>query len=1309
VSPRQKAAWYRDQFEPGQLGRFHAALYRFRGYLDIAVLENCFTRMAQRHEILRTTYHNNNRAPMALLCAPRPQLLTIIDLRSVPEKERESRARAVAGEEARRRFDLSVDPLLRAVLLQLRGDEYFLLLAGHDTAWDDYSAGIAVREITALYNNALGPGRSDLAEKIVQYEQAAREEQKWLAGAEADEQLDYWKERLAGSPYLLSLPAARPRGPRPSWRGARETMFISGEYSDRLKSIAQNEEVDLSVALLGLFHVLLHRYTGNEEIVIGCAMDSRRNGTERSIGPFANSVALHQKLSGRLTFRDLLADLRGEVGEARARRRAPFESIVEALHIEPDASCAPVFQTTFQFREAAERSEGPCGLKLEEIDFDPGVAYFDLSLQITKMPGGLQCGLQYSTELFEAETIRQILGHYRTALEAVTAKPDLQIADIPILTAAEREQILVEWNRTTEEIPQRSVQQLFEYQVQRTPDAIAVVDQNRQLTYRELNTQANQLARRLMQMGVGTDVIVGVCVKRSVDIVVGLLAALKAGGAYLPLDLTHPSERLNFMLQDSQARVLLCDKRLTAELNCPGTVMIPVEEWKESSENYSGENIPSSARPSDLAYVIYTSGSTGKPKGVLIPQIALVNLLCSMRRWFDFSAKDVLLAVTTMAFDIAAVDIWLPLITGARVVMVSRQAAVDGDALLDALACRNATFMQATPATWRLLLEAGWQGKADLQAVCTGEPMPRDLAEQLRSMTGRLWNMYGPTETTVWSTGFEVKTAGRILIGKPVGNTTTYILDSNLQPVPAGVTGELHIGGIGLARGYLGMDDVTQRKFIPDPFAGSSEARMYKTGDLARYQSDGNIECLGRTDFQVKIRGFRIELNEIEAVLCEHADVHEAVVTVGERSSGHRFLIAYVVPAPASTLREEQLRSLLKQKLPDYMLPARYEFLSSLPRTANRKVDRNALPSPAAIAPRQPAAPQDDLELQLLAMWEDILQTSPINLQDDFFDLGGESLLAAKLLKRIEKLVNQKIPLSVLLHAPTIERLARTLRDFNAAPRRSCALREGGSRPPFLCVGAGPLFRNLAKRLGPDQPFLTLLREDDAPATLEEIAAYHVETIRMVQPEGPYFIGGWSDTGIVAYEVARQLRQQGRHVGLLALFDAENEAAVEDLDSMESFRARVDSICQWVNINWNLLRGSGREDALRRIRESIGFRLALTRRRFRRVTGIPLDKGDALAMAVAAYRPQPYGGPTVLFQRTARPTGRFHNPTFGWGRLVDQLMIQEIPGDHKDMFLEPNVRILADELGRRLVDAGNRYAIELTQDGNVRFERARSF
>lgn len=1262
--------------------------------------------MVQRHEILRTTYHRNDAGPMALLRTPRSQLLTIIDLRAVAEKERESRAKSVAAGEARRRFDLSAGPLVRAVLLQLRSDEYFLLVVGHEIAWDDYSASIAIREVGSLYNSAIRSTRPDLPEQIVQYDQFAHEEQKWLTGSEADEQLRYWEDRLAGSPYLLSLPAGRLRGARTKYRGARETVLISAEYADPLKRIARDENVDLFAALLGVFNVVLHRYTGNDEIVVGSAMDSRRSGMEGSIGPFANPVAIQQKLSGNLTFRGLLADLRSAITEAHAHKRVPFETVVDTLRVETSLSYAPVFQATFEFRNLFQHSDSFYGLKHEEIDFDPGVAYWDLSLQVTEMAGTLYCGLQYSTELFDAEVIRQMLGHYRTALEAVVANPDLKISDIPILTAAEREQILIEWNRTAEEIPQHTVQQLFEYQAQRTPDSIAVIDQNRQLTYRELNKRANRLARRLIQLGVGPDVIVGVCVRRSVETVIALLAALKAGGAYLPLDPTHPSQRLNFMLEDSQARVLLCDKRLVAELNCPATTMLPVEEWRDGNGDYSAENVISSARLSDLAYIIYTSGSTGKPKGVLIPQIALVNLLFSVRRWFGFTPRDVLLAVTTMAFDIAAVDVWLPLITGARTVLVSRQSTGDGDALIDALACRSATFMQATPATWRLLLEAGWQGKSDLQAICTGEPMPPDLSEQLRPLTKRLWNMYGPTETTVWSTGFEVRGPGRILIGKPVGNTTTYILDSNLQPVPVGVTGELYIGGAGLARGYLGLPELTQNRFMPDPFADTAGARMYRTGDLARYQSDGNIECLGRNDFQIKIRGFRIELNEIEAVLCEHPNVHEAVVTIGEKSSGHRFLAAYVVPEQNSVVREEQLRSLLKKKLPDYMLPAQYEFLTSLPRTANGKVDRKALPSPGATLPRHSVVSQDELELRLVAMWEDILQTSPIGLQDDFFDLGGESLLAAKLLARIGQWRNEKIPLSVLLQAPTVERLAKALREFNSATtKRSCAIQAGGAKPPFFCVGAGPLFRNLARRLGPDQPFLTLLLEENTPSTIEEIAAYHVETMRAAQPEGPYFVGGWSDSGIVAYEVARKLLHQGQPVALLVLFDVENEAASENLAGLELLRARMDSLNQWISINWHLLRRSGRKDVLRRIREGVSLRVSRIRRKIRRVSGAPPNKGDALASAVAHYMPRPYPGEMVLFQRTARPRGRFYDPKFGWGKLVDRLIIEEIPGDHKDMFLEPNVRILADGLSRRLTGAQDRYAAEVRQ-GNAMLLRA---
>jgi thioesterase domain-containing protein/acyl carrier protein len=613
--------------------------------------------------------------------------------------------------------------------------------------------------------------------------------------------------------------------------------------------------------------------------------------------------------------------------------------------------------------------------------------------------------------------------------------------------------------------------------------------------------------------------------------------------------------------------------------------------------------------------------------------------------------------------------------------------------------------MQATPSTWHLLLEAGWQGDQRLRVVCTGEAMPRDLADQLFSLTRRLWNMYGPTETTVWSTGYEIKAPGPVLIGRPIANTATYILDSHLQPVPVGVAGELHIGGAGLANRYLNLPELTAEKFVPDPFSASPTARLYKTGDLARYLPDGNIECLGRNDHQVKIRGFRIELCEIETALRDHSGVQEAVVRAWDES-GHRYLATYVVRRGNATLSEDDLRDFLREKLPHYMVPARYEFLQAMPLSTSGKVDRRALRVPdqrRQNTVKEFGPPLDDFEEQLIGLWEDILQTFPIGRASDFFDMGGDSLLAARLLNRIEKQFNRTFSLCDLLQSPTVEQLASLLRDQKWPSRsRVFAIQASGSQPPFFCLGAGPLFRNLAKRLGPDQPFLTTRLEDpdlaSLPESLEGIAAYQVEIIREAQRKGPYYLGGWSDEGVLAYEVAQQLHNQGQSVALLVLFDAENPIYSETV--LKSPIARLDAVGQWIRINWELLRNSKPSDVVRRIRQGLTYRKGWFEERIRSSTGLAI--GDAsesiLSLAAARYRPKPYNGRLVLFQRSARPTGPYYDAKFGWGELVDRLEIQEVPGDHKDMFLEPNVQTLAEKLSLCLLDA--------QESGTVRVGRA---
>ncbi len=704
---------------------------------------------------------------------------------------------------------------------------------------------------------------------------------------------------------------------------------------------------------------------------------------------------------------------------------------MEVLQPERHLSHHPLFQVMFVFQNAPMPILELPGLTLSSLEIDRGTSQFDLKLSMTDQGSGLTGWLEYNTDLFGAATISRMSGHFQTLLEGIVANPEQKISALPLLTTAERQQLLVGWNEPHSYFEDICIHQLFEAQVKQTPEAVAVAFENQQLTYQELNHRANQLAHYLQAIGVKPETLVGICLERSVELVVGVLGILKAGGAYVPLDEAYPQERLEFMLEDAQVPVLLTQQQLLEKLPRQTGHVICLDLDLEEISWESEENPASRSTAENLAYVIYTSGSTGRPKGVQISHRAMLNFLTAMGQQLDITERDVLLAITTLSFDIAGLELFLPLSVGARTVLVSREASSDGSQLLEQLSGANPTLMQATPATWQLLLEAGWQGSNHLKILCGGEALPSQLAKQLQERGAALWNLYGPTEATIWSAIYKVDSNDESpAIGRPIANTEIYILDRHLQPVPVGVPGELHIGGAGLARGYLNRLELTAEKFIPHPFSDDPCARLYKTGDLARYRPDGNIEFLGRLDYQVKIRGFRIELGEIETVLGQHPAVCQALVVAREDQPGDKRLVAYLVPNQPSPPSVRELRDFLQEKLPTYMVPAAFVILDALPLTPNGKVDRRTLPPPDTARPELGEAwvpPRTPTEESLVAIWAEVLGLEQVSIHDNFFELGGHSLLATQVISRVRDVLQLDLPVRTLFEMPTIAGLAERI------------------------------------------------------------------------------------------------------------------------------------------------------------------------------------------------------------------------------------------------------------------------------------------
>ncbi len=1007
LSFAQQRLWFLDQLEP------HSHVYnvpeavRLSGPLDVGALEKSLGALVLRHESLRTTFPMTRGVARQHIAAPADGSLPVVDLQGLADRAAvEAEVRRRAAEEAGTPFDLATGPLFRTTLLRLSEQEHVLLSTVHHIVSDGWSTGVLLRELGALYG-AFSAGRpSPLPDLSIQYVDHAVWQREWLSGDVLRAQLDYWKKQLAGAPPALELPTDRPRPAVQTYRGATVPIALSRELSAGLAALGRREGVTLFMTLLAAFQVLLARYTGQDDIVVGSPIAGRTHvETEGLIGFFVNTLVLRTDLSGEPTFRELLARVREVTLGAYTHQEVPFEKLVQELAPARDLSRSPLFQVMLLLQNAPREALSLGEVTLGIVDVERTTAKFDLSLSLSETGEGLRGTLEYSTDLFEAATAARMAGHLQVLLEGIVSDPPRPVSALPILTPDERETLLVRWNDTEgARLDDRTASELFEAQVEATPDATAVIFEDRHVTYRALDEQANRLARHLVALGAGPGSLIGLCVERSPAMVVGLLGILKSGAAYVPLDPSYPSERLAFMLQDAAVTLLVTEEALAGSLPEHGARIVAMDADAEAISACESANLPRRATPADPAYVIYTSGSTGRPKGVMVPHRALVNFLSSMARRPGLGQADTLVAVTTLSFDIAGLEVFLPLTTGAKLVIATADTAADGRELRALLESSGATALQATPATWRMLVEAGFQAQGDFKALCGGEALPPDLVAPLLHRTGRVWNMYGPTETTIWSTCAEITPDDpRVTIGRPIDATTVVVLDPRGEPVPVGVPGELHIGGRGVALGYLGRPDLTAERFVPDPFRGG-DARMYRTGDLVSFRADGALVYHRRLDHQLKVRGYRIEPGEIESVLSEHPAVVQCAVIVREDRPGDPRLVAYVVPRGGRSITASDARRHLRAKLPEYMIPQHVVELAALPLSPAGKLARRELPPPAGAGPaRKARRPETPSETWLAGIWSEVLGTEEIAASDNFFDLGGHSLLSMMVVARVEQ------------------------------------------------------------------------------------------------------------------------------------------------------------------------------------------------------------------------------------------------------------------------------------------------------------------
>jgi amino acid adenylation domain-containing protein len=1029
----QERLWLLNQIQ--ELGSAYniPVSIRLVGSLDVVSLERSFGCVVERHEALRTRFAVVEGSPVQVIAPAGRFALQAEDLSMVAAGKREVAARERVAALVAVPFDLERDSLLRVHLLRLSEQEHVALVVMHHIVSDGWSMGVLVREVSALYE-AFAAGRlSPLGELAIQYPDYAIWQRGWLQGELLEKQVGYWKQRLSGAPAALDLPADRTRPAVQSYRGAFHVFVLPEALTAGLNVLARSEGATLYMVLLAAFKVLLSRWSGQTDIVVGSPIAGRTHRElEGLIGFFANTLALRTELDADPTFRELLRRVKETALGAYAHQDLPFERLVAELQPVRDLSRQPVFQVLFALQNMPWEQLQLPGLQLSRMGGEPATAKFDLSLYMLERGGRIEGFFEYATDLFDAATLQRLAEHLQVLLQGIVADPQCRIGKLPLLRPTERDRLLLQWNATETDYPRdKCLHDLFMEQAAKTPDAVAVVYEGRELSYDELDRLSSQLAHHLRGLGVRAETIVGLCVERSLEMVVGLLGILKAGGAYLPMDPSYPSDRLAYMLADAKAPILLTQAAQIERLPKHDAYVVLLDaDWPSIAVQPSVPP-PNITLPDNLAYVIYTSGSTGKPKGVMNCHRPLVNRLLWMQSVYGLDGSDRVLQKTPFTFDVSVWEFLWPLMTGARLVVARPDGHRDPVYLTDLIARARVSTLHFVPSmlqAWLEMPQVGVRCRHVRRVICSGEALSGQLQRRFfAQIDSGLHNLYGPTEAaidvTFWACRKE-DDGNDVPIGRPIWNTKLYVLDQALQPTPIGVSGELYIGGVGLARGYLGRAGLTAEQFVPSPF-GDGE-RLYRTGDLARWRPDGELQYLGRVDYQIKIRGYRIELGEIEAKLVEHSDVHQAVVVAREDAAIARRLVAYVVVADAAAIDVAELRAHLQRSLPEYMVPSAYVMLNALPLTPNGKIDRRALPAPdhQAVVRGEYVAPRTPTEEMLASIWAELLKLDRVGIEDNFFELGGHSLLATQLVARIRDTFHVELSLRALFETPTIAELA---------------------------------------------------------------------------------------------------------------------------------------------------------------------------------------------------------------------------------------------------------------------------------------------
>lgn len=1289
LSYSQDSMWFLKQLDPDSNAYNMNFLFKFTGEIDPLSLEKAINEIVRRHEPFRTVYPSIGGQPVQVVQPFNQFTLPRVDFSTFPEYEREAAVKRYATEQGSLPYDLHQGPLVRFGYLHTSPNEAYLYLGTHHIGFDGWSLQIVLDEMIRLYDAFHSGGAAPLPEVKFPFSDYARWQKEWLSGRNLDVYIDHWKNILSGDLPILDLPSDHPRPAIQTYRGAKFLFSLSKVVSTRIRNFCQKERITPFHFFLAVYALLLSRYSNQEDLIIGCPFANRATpGIEKLVGMFINTLPIRIDLSGNPSSKALIEQVRSRMLDAFVWQEAPFERLVSEITTERDLSRTPVFQVVINMRNFPKHQAVSKGLAVELVTREDTPAQFDLSLDLEDSEDSYGVSFRYNTDLFEEKTIAHMAAHYQNLLSEVLSNTERPISELEMLTPSERERILYDWNVKSDYPREKTIHQLFEEIAAVLPNAPAVTFSGASLSYRELNAKANQLAHALLDNGIQLEERVGVYVERSPEMVVALLAILKAGGAYVPLDAANPPARLSFILKDTGAKILLTLERHLNDLPEYSGKVICIDDAAVTDKK-SEDNPNIAVSRENLAYIIYTSGSTGQPKGSRIPHRAVVRLVKNTN-YADFNADEVFLQLAPLAFDASTFEIWGSLLNGAQLVIFPPRLPTLQD-LAGFIRSNGVSTLWLTAALFHEAMESHPEIVDTLHQMLSGGDVlsPRHVKIGLaRNPHCRFINGYGPTENTTFTCCHTIKDipeAGRSLpIGKPITNTSVYILDAHQKPVPVGVVGELFTGGDGLSKGYLNQPELTKSRFVPDPFSSEPGGRLFRTGDYARWLPDGNIEFIGRRDNQVKIRGYRVELEEVESSLKQHPGILDAAVIARIDPSGNKVLAAYYVPVSHEKIRETELSGFLQKTLPSYMIPTVFIAMETFPHTSSGKIDRNSLPGLEKIdSLKQYLAPRNETERKLVRIWEEVMGAKQIGINDNFFELGGHSLLAVRLFSRIQEEFGVSLPLTLLFQVGTVEAIASTLdeRETDLHAQGITPLRTEGDGIPIFILSASLETRDLVRDFSPERPIYSLEPVENGAKvfkrSIRETAGIYYQNLVNFFPQGPYVLLGHSGYGWFTIELARLLMENEKKVAFLGLLDTYPPSAGSlVVNPIDQGKTRI-----------KYLKGKTFLEILQyprryflRFLKRHGIKLRVNEKALNRFVREERVK-DLMEMVLREYEMQPFSGNLTLFWATERPRYLHGDPLEEWKKyLSGQLTVVPVVGDHSSILRTPNSRVLAQKI-----------------------------